>query len=209
MTAMAGAGRIGPNAILQTVQVLDARMGRATRDRVMARAGVEVPPPDAGRWPEAACRAVHLALRVELPDHAAALLAASGAATGDYILAHRIPPLAQRAIRVLPAWAGARVLALAIAKHAWTFAGSGAFRVAGHRPLSFELAGNPLIAGLVTATPACDWHAAVFQRLFAALIWPQVTVEEVSCAAKGGGLCRFVLHPRGKCVSDKSDTCDD
>lgn len=188
---------IGPNAIIQLAGVLDHCEGRGLRDRVMARAGVGVPPPDSGMIPEADAAAVHLALRAELPDRAAGLLRLAGFATADYILAHRIPGPARAVIRALPPFLGARLLTLAIARHAWTFAGSGVFRVAAHRPLVFEVAGNPLIAGLSAPGPACDWHAAVFERLFARLVWPAVTVTETACAAAGDAACRFVLSPRG------------
>lgn len=191
--APAGAARIGPNAILQLVAVLD-REGPGTGGAFLRAAGVPLPPADA-MAPEADCRAAHLALRRLRPD-APALLRAAGLATGDYILAHRIPGPAQRLIRALPATLGARLLAAAIARHAWTFAGSGRFRIAARRPLTFEIAGNPLCPDDAGA-PACVWHAAVFERLFARLVWPGVAVTEVACAAVAGDSCRFVLHPSG------------
>jgi divinyl protochlorophyllide a 8-vinyl-reductase len=100
-------------------------------------------------------------------------------------------------IRALPGPLGARMLAAAIARHAWTFAGSGAFRVVSHRPLTFEVAGNPLTAGAVSDHPMCDWHAAVFERLFSRLVWPGAVAQEVNCCACGDAACRFVLHPHG------------
>jgi divinyl protochlorophyllide a 8-vinyl-reductase len=191
-----GGGRIGPNAILQLVGVLDAGPGRAARDRICAAAGIRPPPPDAGMWPEAEAAALHAAVRRLCPD-AAVLLAAAGTATADYILAHRIPPPLQAGLRLLPGALAGRLLARAIARHAWTFAGSGRFRIAAVRPLTFELAGNPLVAGETAPAPLCHWHRAVFARLFGALVWPRAAVEETACAAAGGGTCRFVLHPRG------------
>jgi divinyl protochlorophyllide a 8-vinyl-reductase len=190
--------RIGPNAITQLVGVLDHTEGRAVRDRVMAAASVPVPPPDSGMIPETDAAAVHLALRRVMPDRAEGLLRLAGLATADYILAHRIPRLAQMLIRALPGAVGARLLTMAIAKHAWTFAGSGAFRVVAQRPLTFEVAGNPLVAGQTADHPMCIWHAAVFERLFARLVWPSVVVTEESCAATGAAACRFVFAPGGK-----------
>lgn len=191
---MTHAARIGPNAIWQTLSVLDRYEGSAIRERVMARAGVAVPPAQSGMIPETDAAAVHRAVYLELPDRGAGLLRLAGLATGDYILRHRIPPLAQRLIRALPAPLGARLLAAAIARHAWTFAGSGAFRVVKGRPLVFEVTDNPL------RDPdghACVWHAAVFERLFARLVWPSVMVREVECQAQGGAVCRFELWPKG------------
>lgn len=195
-----GGARIGPNAILQMIAVLDVQAGRAVRDRVMDLAGVAVPPADAGMLPEADCRAVHDAVRLVTGADATLLLRQAGLATGDYILAHRIPAAAQALIRALPAFLGARLLATAIARHSWTFAGSGRFRILSHRPLSFEIAGNPLCPDQARH-PACVWHVAVFQRLFSALVWPDADVEEVACQATGADACRFVLHPKGRAAS--------
>lgn len=189
--------RIGPNAILQTIAVLDRYEGRATRDLVMELAGVAVPPPDAGMLPEADCHAVHRCLRRALPDRADGLLRLSGLATGDYILRHRIPRPVQVALRLLPGPVAARILAKAITRHAWTFAGSGSFRVVGWKPLTFEVRHNPLILGEVADSPMCHWHAAVFERLFSRLIWRSVVVTETDCEASGAGACLFQVHPRG------------
>lgn len=180
--------RIGPNAILQLVAVLDLEEGRPIRDWVMTSSGQSVPPEDAGMWPEAACRAVHLAVYRDLPERAEALMAKAGAATADYILANRIPVPAKLLIRSLPASLGARLLTAAIARHAWTFAGSGRFRVVSHSPLTMEIADNPLTPG--SGRP-CRWHAAVFARLFQALVWPCMQVE----AMEDRRTSRFILHP--------------
>jgi divinyl protochlorophyllide a 8-vinyl-reductase len=184
--ADAGA-RIGPNAILQLVPVLDRLEGRAARDRLLGTAGVTVPPDDAGMWPEAQCRAAHLAVWQGCTE-AAEILAAAGQGTADYILAHRIPGPAKALIRALPAPLGARLLTAAIAKHAWTFTGSGRFRVTSRRPLTFKITDNPL------AFPgcACPWHAAVFQRLFQVLVWPAARVEGTTTDT----VSTFLIHPR-------------
>lgn len=187
--------RIGPNAILQHLPVLDATIGDRLRAALLYRAGVEEPPPDAGMLPEDEVARLHHALRLFLPDRAPAIQRAAGLATGDYILAHRIPPLAQRLIRALPAPLGARMLAMAITKHAWTFAGSGRFRVLGHGPLRVEIRDNPL-AQHHSDAPICHWHAAVFERLFGALVWPDVQVHEEACTAMGDPACVFRIAPR-------------
>jgi hypothetical protein len=53
-------------------------MGRAGRDRLLA--GIDLPPPDAGMWPEAACRAAHLAVWHGCGDQAGAILQRPGRA---------------------------------------------------------------------------------------------------------------------------------
>lgn len=192
----AAEARIGPNAITQLVAVLDRVEGRGVRAAVMAEAGVAVPDPDLGMIPERDAAAVHRALRVVLPERAEGLLRLAGLATGSYILQHRIPQPAQWAIRALPAPIGARLLAGAIARHSWTFAGSGQFRIVGWHPLTFEVVGNPLVAGLRAEGPICHWHAAVFERLFARLVWKGCVVRETRCRAAGDAACRFEVLPR-------------
>ncbi len=191
---MSSTARIGPNAILQHLPVLDAAIGEKLRDALLYRAGVIAPPEDAGMWPEEEVARLHHAVRLFLPDRAGYIQRAAGLATGDYILAHRIPSAAQWIIRALPKTLGARLLAMAIAKHAWTFAGSGQFRVVSHAPLTFEITGNPL-AEAPAEHPICDWHAAVFERLFSRLVWPDVTVQEQTCRALGDRACRFIFLP--------------
>lgn len=189
------AARIGPNAITQLVGVLDECEGPHFRDAVMSRAGVAVPDPAAGMIPEADAAAVHHALRALAPMRAETLLRSAGLATGSYILRHRIPRAAQGVIRALPAGVAARVLSMAITRHSWTFAGSGSFRVAGWHPLTFEVTQNPLVSGLHADRPQCHWHAAVFERLFAHLVWPGCQVHETACRAAGAALCRFEVNP--------------
>lgn len=192
MSALQGADAvIGPNAVLQVMAVLDRELGRAMRDRVLA--GLRLPAPDSGMIPEGDAVAVHRALRTAMPDRADAVLVAAGVATADYILRHRIPLPARLLIRALPSAVGARLLARAIERHAWTFAGSGRFRLAGLSPVRFELAANPLVA----EGHACLWHQAVFQRLFSRLVWPDCAVREVACAGMGSEVCNFVILPRG------------
>jgi divinyl protochlorophyllide a 8-vinyl-reductase len=184
--AVDSVARIGPNAILQLLPVLDRELGREARDRLLM--GIELPPADAGMWPEEACCAAHLAVWRGCGDQAGAILAQAGQGTADYILAHRIPAAAKALIRALPAALGARLLTEAIARHAWTFIGSGRFRVTARAPLTFEIEDNPLdVPGR-----SCPWHTAVFARLYQTLVWPGVRVESVRL----GPVSRFLIHPR-------------
>lgn len=189
------AARIGPNALLQLVPVLDRVLGVAERAALFARADVPVPPPDAGMWPEAEVARLHRAVVQARPDLAPGLMRAAGLGTADYILANRIPRAARALIRALPAPLGARLLTAAIAKHSWTFAGSGRFAVARTRPLTVEIAANPLACGARDA-PSCHWHAAVFERLYGTLVWPSVQVRETACCACGDAACRFEIAPQ-------------
>jgi len=191
----ADSARIDPNAILQLVPVLDQAIGNRARQGLFVEAGVPLPPPDAGMLPEAQVIRLHQSVWFWLPSLAPDMLRQAGLATGDYILANRIPALAQRVIRLMPAPLAARVLAKAIAKHAWTFAGSGQFTVEHFAPLTVSIRQNPLATG--TTHASCHWHAAVFERLFSTLVWPAVTVRETCCCASGDALCRFTIVRAG------------
>ncbi|MEX5727556.1 divinyl protochlorophyllide a 8-vinyl-reductase [Rhodovulum iodosum] len=190
------AGRIGPNAVLQLLPVLEQAGGAALRDDMLQEAGLNEPPSDTGLMDEGPAAAMHAALRRSLPEQAPALLREAGARTGEYILAHRIPAFAQIILKILPAALSAPMLAKAIAKHSWTFAGSGAFQVVSTRPLVFELTNNPLIRGEVANAPLCVWHEAVFDTLFQTLVDKRLTTRETTCAAAGGRICRFEISRR-------------
>ncbi|MGB8812902.1 MAG: bacteriochlorophyll 4-vinyl reductase [Paracoccaceae bacterium] len=192
--SLSGTARIGPNAILQLVPVLDRAMGEARRHLLFEAAAVPLPPPDAGMLPEDQVIRLHRAIVQVLPDLAPDLMRAAGLATAEYILANRIPAVARAVIRALPKPLGARLLAKAVAKHAWTFAGSGVFRIVGYRPLTVSIVQNPLAVG-VAQSPSCHWHAAVFERLFATLVWPDVRVREIACCAAGDLACMFEIVP--------------
>jgi divinyl protochlorophyllide a 8-vinyl-reductase len=179
---------IGPNAILQLLPVLQQA---GLEEVVLKRAGIVSIPAGDEMIPQAPAAALHQALRVEAPERAAALAREAGLRTGEYILAHRIPAFAQKMLRVLPRPVAARALSKAIEKHAWTFAGSGQFHAADR--WHFHLARNPIVAGERSDVPLCHWHAAVFERLYTALIDPTVICHETACCAQGAAACRFEL----------------
>jgi len=169
--------------------VLEQAGGVHFRDQVMAAAGIFEPPSDARMMPEAPAARMHQALRKLEPEMAPSLAWAAGVRTGEYILTHRIPLSAQRLLRALPARLAAPLLTKAIAKHAWTFAGSGRFSVPA--PLTFAIADNPIVRGERSDVPLCHWHRAVFETLFRALVNPDMTCVEETCCAMGAPECRF------------------
>lgn len=185
-------GLIGPNAVLQLLPVLEQAGGVALRDQVMAAAGIFSPPSDTTMMPQAPAARLHQALRQIDPEMAPALAWAAGERTGRYILAHRIPKAAQLLLRAMPARAVAPILSKAIAKNAWTFAGTGTFVVDG--PLSFAISGNPIVAGEHSKKPLCHWHTAVFETLYRKLVHPDLACRECACCAMGAPACQFVLE---------------
>lgn len=186
--------RIGPNSVLQLLPLLDEALGRETRDQLLQACGMERPPTDHGLMDEGPAAELHQRLRRDYPALAPTLTRQAGEMTGDYIIRNRIPPPALRVLRALPGWLSAPLLASVIEKHAWTFAGSGRFKVISKTPLIFELSNNPVVRGESSRAPICHWHAAVFQRLFNDIVDPDLHCEETRCCAAGARACRFELR---------------
>lgn len=182
---------VGPNAILQTVAALETRGGRALAERVLTHAGCAgylSAPPEA-MIPEAEAGLVLRALPACLPPaEARAVARDAGARTAAYILRHRIPRPAQLVLRALPARFAAPLLLRAMAAHAWTFAGSGRVTTRAGNPSCLTIHANPL------AVPGCEWHCAVFEALFRALVSTRSEVREVACCARAARACVFVIE---------------
>ncbi len=165
--------RIGPNAILQIAAVLEDRRGRAALERVFARAGLSayVAAPPTAMVPEREVARLHVAMAREIGDaDAEAVAREAGERTALYILAHRIPGPAKRLLRLLPPRLASRLLLAAIGKHAWTFAGSAAFRAAAGPPVDLSLAGCALCRANLAGGRLPAFYAATFEGLFRALV---------------------------------------
>lgn len=191
--------RIGPNAILQVAGALRALHGDAETAAVFAAAGLETHlehPPEA-MVDERDVIALHAALRGRLaPRDLERVVREAGRATGDYLLANRIPRAAQVLLKGLPAGLASRVLLTAIGRHSWTFAGSGWFDAQparGGRPLTVSISDCPMCRGVSAAVPVCDYYAATFERLFRELVHRDVAVAETACCARGEPACVFTI----------------
>lgn len=178
---------VGPNAVIRTGAALVALAGREAAAAVFARAGrpewLDAPP--AAMTPEAGVAALFAALRAERPGDWAQVAALSGRLTAEYLLAARIPLFARLALRAAPPRLAARLLCAAVARNAWTFAGSGAFSAAPGDPAVLTIDANPL------AQPGCPWHAAVFETLFRRLVSARARVSHPRCCGRGDGACAF------------------
>lgn len=180
--------------MLQLLPVVAERLGAARVDPLLTLAGLAGPPDGTAMIPQGEAVRLHRALRAAEPVAWPALLAEAGARTADYILANRIPAPARGLLRLLPAGPAARLLSRAIARHAWTFAGTGRFRAVDS--WTFEIAGNPFVGGETSAHPVCVWHAAVFEGLYSSLVSGRCRCREVRCGAQdgAGGVCRFAVR---------------
>jgi divinyl protochlorophyllide a 8-vinyl-reductase len=190
-------GVIGPNALTRLAEAITDRCGEGACRAVFAAAGqghyLDTPPE--AMVDEAHVARLHEALhRAFDPEEAAAISREAGRRTAAYLLAHRIPALAQGALRVLPGPIAARLLVRAIARHAWTFAGSGTFSYAFAPDLTLTLKNAPVARRLKTRCPACAYYAATFEGVFAAMLGPRTRVAEITCQACGDDACRFLLR---------------
>jgi divinyl protochlorophyllide a 8-vinyl-reductase len=188
--------RIGPNAVIRVAEAVDAFEGRPVAERLFAAVGLvgylAAPPRDMVE--EGEVRALHAELHRALGERRARSVAwIAGRRTADYLLAHRIPHPVQHLLAWLPRRWAARTLSAAIARHAWTFTGSGRLTIEPGNPTIFRIVECPLCRGRHAAEPACDYYVATFERLFAVLIHPDARAAEAECMAQGGAECRILV----------------
>lgn len=188
-----GAGMIGPNAVTQMLDVIAEENVPGAEAHFLRRAGLTARPSLDGMIPEVPAALLHQAVREDWPRRSPDIAAEAGVRTAAYILRHRIPRPAQALLRALPASLSGPLLARAIASNAWTFAGSGQFRILSFWPMVFEIVDNPVTRGAHSTHPICHWHAAVFETLFDALVHPGIRCKETECCAMGAPACRFEL----------------
>lgn len=177
--AHAGGGAlIGPNAVLQAVAVMEARLGTAKTRAILTDAQIAALPSGDAMIPEVHALRLHRWLALRDPAASLDIAAEAGSRTADYIIAHRIPRAAAWLLRHLPARLAAPLLMAAIRKHAWTFIGAGAFAARGGWQFTIDRAraDDPVLP------PASlfHWYAAVFTRLYQRLV-----AEDCACEMAG------------------------
>ncbi len=185
--------RIGSNSVLLLVPLLDEALGTGPREMLLSEAGMDQLPDDEGMMPEGPAAALHQAVRAHYPDSAPELTRRAGMHTADFIITRRMPFIVMQLLQSSPPWLAAPLLAKTIEKHAWTFAGSGKFKVVSKSPLIFELHDNPVVRGEHSDKNLCHWHSAVFQQLFTSLVDPSARCVETACCANGSDCCRFEI----------------
>jgi divinyl protochlorophyllide a 8-vinyl-reductase len=198
MTALAdGVPRIGPNAVIRTVEAVRERDGAGVAAGVLRSAGLERYASDApaGMVPERDVVALFTTMRERLgriEANASGRLA--GERTAEYLLEHRIPRPVRVLLRLLPAPLAGPIVLRSILDHTWTFAGSATVGAIGGRPTTITIAGCPICRGARDEAPACGYYAATFERLFRRLVSRRATVTEVACEAMGAGRCAFEVR---------------
>jgi divinyl protochlorophyllide a 8-vinyl-reductase len=188
---------IGPNAITRMAEALSAALGESLCGDIFASAGLSrhLASPPTRMIPETDVAHLHGAAIAWLGEaRAAEVSREAGRLTGEYLLAHRIPALAQRVLKRLPRALASRILVAAIARHAWTFAGGGEFAYRFSPRLTLTLKGSPICRGLRTQEPACGYFAATFERVFGEILGPSLRVTEIECEATGAPACVFEVR---------------
>ena len=195
----APAGRIGPNAIVQVTGALRDQIGPEAAAQLVRAVGLGsyLDAPPRHMVDEREVISLHRAVREFLGVKSARNVARlAGHRTAEYLLAHRIPRLAQCVLRILPAWLASRLLLTAVVRHAWTFAGSGRFGARQGHPVVVSIQDCPICRGMASPAPVCDYYAATFERLFRQLVHPACRVVESECQAAGAPHCRFEIRWR-------------
>lgn len=190
-------GLIGPNAITRVAEAATAVAGPGASRDIFERAGLIDHwdhPPDT-MVPDAEVARLHLALRETFgPRTAGRIGAEAGRLTAEYLLARRIPRVAQAILRMLPQRMAIRLFLKAITHHAWTFAGAGRFRWEETRAgFVLRLAGGPVGRLVTSETPACAYYAATFETLFRRVGGKTIGVIELECEASGAPECVFAV----------------
>lgn len=190
-------GAIGPNAIIQIAAALRQEYGWAAVESIFTAAGLsrylkEMPQEMVA---ETEVVSLHQSLQKQLGIDAARRISwQAGMRTGDYLLAHRIPKPAQFALRFLPSSLSSRILLHAIARNAWTFAGSGTFRYRAGRPVIISISGGLLSRGMHAFEPICDFYSATFATLFRTLVDSATEVREKARPSPSSDDCVFELR---------------
>lgn len=185
----ASTARIGPNAIFQLLESVREAHGSRAAFHLLGAAGMEgyVYGLPHSMVPEGEVTALYAALQRQYGSAEAAKLSeVAGLRTADYLLAHRIPKLAQRVLETLPPPLASRLLLKAIGHHAWTFSGSARFGWKYGRPLEVWLDGGAWLNSRTARAAARSFYGAVFERLFQKLVARTTTLGEPGPALADG-----------------------
>ncbi len=156
--------KMGPNGIIQTFNAVKAHYGEQEANRLLRQAGLEkyiaqlphqmVDEREFHNLVKAVCETFE-------PEKQTQILREAGERTAEYLLQARIPKFFQALLKRLPTRWAAKLLLWAIKKHAWTFAGSGAFE--------YQVAGTISAKILVKAMPyqeSAYFYGGALQLLF-------------------------------------------
>ncbi|NOK60862.1 MAG: bacteriochlorophyll 4-vinyl reductase [Chloroflexi bacterium AL-W] len=165
-------GKIGPNAIIQTVQALKEAQGTTQAARTLQKTPYAYffdEPPDEMIAEQTFYALVH-ELAGMLSDHEMhSIMRRSGQLTAFYLLKHRIPQPAQHILRIAPRRIALWLLLSAVKKNSWTFVGSGQYRFTlGSPPMISIIHAHASSVGLTE--PVWHFYSGCFEQLLRSLI---------------------------------------
>ena len=186
--------QIGPNSIIQTVAAAREQYGDEAVTAWLRRTGrahlLEAMPDH--MLPESEFGALIDDLRQWLGISAAMqVLARSGDLTANYVATNRVPGFIRLLLPRLPVGFALRMFLPAIARHAWTFAGSGRFGYTLQPVWRLTLADSVEARGVQAHEPVCAYYRAAFEGLLRRVVCDRLRVEEVACRAMGAVQCEF------------------
>ena len=198
--------RIGPNSVLRTLEALGDFVDAAAAEHA-ARAASLPPELPGSLIPEAWFVRLVREVRCQHPaERSERVLREAGIRTGAYVTANRIPAPFRLLLRFLPARLAIPLLLRAFRHHAWTFAGSGRFRVEGPFPGTIVLEGAPTCRDGDGPDPSGSYYEAAFETLLD-LAAPGIRVREVACTAGGAPACRYRLQIPGNARPAGDPSC--
>lgn len=179
------------NMILPIHDVLGRFIGAEDRDRMFSDAGLKFLPNPQDPVRERLVAQLHQSIRRELPDLWPGIMSSAGEKAAQVVLDYRLDASSRDLLRKLPWSLATWMLVRTTTQHAWTFSGSGEFRVV--RTSMLEISNNPVTRSEISASPVCLFQQTVLENLFAKAIDTRLRCRETQCCASGGDACRFEL----------------
>lgn len=193
--ADASEARIGPNALIQSVNALREQYTEAQIHTILRQCGQEdlLDTQPTTMVAEQAFADLVVALADQLGiAPARQILWRAGQLTAGYLLQHRIPRPFQWLLRPLPHRPALQLLLLAVGKHAWTFVGSGQFSyVVGQTP---ELT---VLTRLYPGEAVCGFYGGTFDHLIHVLIAAQAQTKVTTSLDMGQTKCVYAIQFEG------------
>lgn len=196
-TAVHPTGKLGPNAIIQTVAALEEALGVERARAALVRGG-------AGDLPDHLPQAlidehefhelVMLLIDQLGGDATIDILARSGQLTAEYVFANRIPAIVRAILRILPPQLGLKILLPAMQRHTWTFAGSGSFAYHSGVMPWLEVANPAVRDDRALAGALCAYYRGAFAQMLRMLIDPRARLRDCECQARGDRRCRYAIE---------------
>lgn len=188
-SSAATVAKMGPNGIIQSFNAIKARFGESAAQQALIEADLKkylaelphemVDEREFHRLVKHICERFDEATRNEI-------LLDAGKRTAHYLLQVRIPKVFQALLRRLPTRWAAKLLLWSIAKHAWTFAGSGEF--------SYQVHSG--IEATILVRESAHYEVALFfggalQTLFQTLFKDKIEFQIQVFPSDDGLLCRY------------------